>query len=110
VPVAHAYDPRSQEAEIKRVEVQSQPGQIVLKTLSQKNSSLKRTGGVAQDVGPEFKPQYCKKKEGRLERTMRYLIGIAGTGMKVMFLYMCVCLGTDRSENHYISVLVCTYM
>jgi hypothetical protein len=22
----------------------------------------KRAGGVAQGVGPEFKPQYCKKK------------------------------------------------
>jgi hypothetical protein len=23
----------------------------------------KRAGGVAQGVGPEFKPQYCKKKK-----------------------------------------------
>jgi hypothetical protein len=23
----------------------------------------KRTGSVAQGVGPEFKPQYCKKKK-----------------------------------------------
>jgi hypothetical protein len=22
----------------------------------------KRAGGVAQDAGPEFKPQYCKKR------------------------------------------------
>jgi hypothetical protein len=28
-----------------------------------KNPSQKRTGGVAQGVGPEFKPQYCKKKK-----------------------------------------------
>jgi hypothetical protein len=32
----------TQEAEIRRIEVQSQPGQIVLETLSQKNSSQKR--------------------------------------------------------------------
>jgi hypothetical protein len=27
----------------------------------------KRAGGVAQGEGPEFKPQYCKRKEGRKE-------------------------------------------
>jgi hypothetical protein len=27
-----------------------------------KKKLQKRTGGVAQDIGPEFKPQYCKKK------------------------------------------------
>jgi hypothetical protein len=43
--------------------VQSQPRQIVCETLSQKNPSQKRAGGVAQGVGPEFKPQYCKKKK-----------------------------------------------
>jgi hypothetical protein len=29
----------------------------------EKNPSLKRAGGVAQGVGPEFKPQYLKKKK-----------------------------------------------
>jgi hypothetical protein len=51
----------TQEAEIK---FQSQSWEIVLKTLSlkkkKKNPSQKRAGGVAQGVGPEFKPQYCK--------------------------------------------------
>jgi hypothetical protein len=42
--------------------VQSQPGQIVLEILSQKISLQKRAGGVAQGVGPEFKPQYYKNK------------------------------------------------
>jgi hypothetical protein len=27
----------------------------------EKSSSQKRVGGVAKGVGPEFKPQYCKK-------------------------------------------------
>jgi hypothetical protein len=27
-----------------------------------KKPITKRVGGVAQDEGPEFKPQYCKKK------------------------------------------------
>jgi hypothetical protein len=42
--------------------VQSKPRQTVCKTLSQKKKpSQKRAGGVAQGVGPEFKPQYHKK-------------------------------------------------
>jgi hypothetical protein len=41
--------------------VQSQPRQIVLKTLSQKTCHKNRAVGVAQDEGPEFKPQYRKK-------------------------------------------------
>jgi hypothetical protein len=45
-------------AEIRRIAVQSQPEQIVRETLSQKNPSPKRAGGVAQGVGPEFKLQY----------------------------------------------------
>jgi hypothetical protein len=53
----------TQEVEIRKIVVQSQPGQIVLKTLSRKNLSQKRAGGVAQSVGPEFKPQYWKKKK-----------------------------------------------
>jgi hypothetical protein len=28
-----------------------------------KNPSQKRVGGVAQDIGPEFKPQYRQKKK-----------------------------------------------
>jgi hypothetical protein len=48
----------TQVAEIRGIEVQSQLGQIVHNTLSQKNASQKRAGGVAQDVGPEFKLQY----------------------------------------------------
>jgi hypothetical protein len=30
--------------------------------ISKKNPSQERAGGVAQSVGPEFKPQYYKKK------------------------------------------------
>jgi hypothetical protein len=43
----------TQEAEIRKIKVQSQPRQIVCETLSWKNSSLK---GLAQGVGHEFKP------------------------------------------------------
>jgi hypothetical protein len=57
--------------------VQSQPRQIVCDDpISKKNPSQKWTGGVVQCVGPEFKPQYLKKKKKRsskaieLERTL----------------------------------------
>jgi hypothetical protein len=43
--------------------VQSQPGQIVLETLSGKISSQKRAGGVAEGVGLEFNPSTGKKKK-----------------------------------------------
>jgi hypothetical protein len=42
--------------------VQSQPGQIASKTLSQKHPSQKRAGGMAQGAGLEFKTQCQKKK------------------------------------------------
>jgi hypothetical protein len=32
----------------------------------EKNPSQKRTDGVAQGVGPEFKPQYLKKKKKKV--------------------------------------------
>jgi hypothetical protein len=43
--------------------VQSQPRQIVHETLSQKNPSQKRAGGVAQGVGSEVKPQFHKQNK-----------------------------------------------
>jgi hypothetical protein len=52
----------TQEAEIRKIVVRNQPGQIVCGTLSQKTLHKIRAGGVAQGVGPEFKPQYCKNK------------------------------------------------
>jgi hypothetical protein len=48
------------EAEIRRTKVPSQMGQRVCKTLSQKNPSQKRAGGVTQGIGLEFKSQYKK--------------------------------------------------
>jgi hypothetical protein len=54
--------PPTQDAEIRKIMVQNQSKQIVRVTLSQKYPSQKRAGGVVQGVGPEFKPQYYKKK------------------------------------------------
>jgi hypothetical protein len=54
----------TQEAELRRITVQSHPGQIVHETLSQKNPPQKRRASeMAQGKGPEFKPQYHKKKK-----------------------------------------------
>jgi hypothetical protein len=55
----------TQEAEIRRIAVRSQPGQIVCEILSRKNPSQKRAGGVTQGVGPEFKPQYHEKQTNK---------------------------------------------
>jgi hypothetical protein len=52
----------TQEAEIRRIVVWSQPRWIVCESLSQKNTSQESAGGVALGVGPEFKLQYCKRK------------------------------------------------
>jgi hypothetical protein len=52
-----------QEAEIRRLAVQSQPRQIVCETLFWKSPSQKRAGAVAQGVGPVFKPQYHHQKK-----------------------------------------------
>jgi hypothetical protein len=40
----------TKEAEIRRINVRSQPGQIVFKTLSQKYPTQNKAGGVAQVV------------------------------------------------------------
>jgi hypothetical protein len=55
--------PATQETENRRVTAGSQSRQIVIETLAQENSSPKRAGGVAQGIGPEFKPQHWKKNE-----------------------------------------------
>jgi hypothetical protein len=56
-PVAHTYNPSYSGGRDR-----SQPGKIVLRDpISKKTFHKKRAGGVAQGVGPDFKPQYCKK-------------------------------------------------
>jgi hypothetical protein len=55
----------TQEAKIRKIEVQSEPRQIVCETLSQKNPSQKWASREAQGIGPEFKPQYRINKNDR---------------------------------------------
>jgi hypothetical protein len=52
----------TQKSEIRRITVQSQLGQIVRKTLSFKNPSQKRAGGVAQ-VGLSSNPGTANKQK-----------------------------------------------
>jgi hypothetical protein len=47
----------TQEADIRKIMVWSQPGKIAYKTISQKNLHKNKVGGVAQGEGPDFKPQ-----------------------------------------------------
>jgi hypothetical protein len=55
----------TQEAEIRKIAIQNQPGQIVCETLSQDYLiHTKTTGGVAQGVGPEFKTQHPNTTRG----------------------------------------------
>jgi hypothetical protein len=65
----------SQEAELKRIMVQSQPRQIVHETLSRKTLHKNRAGGVAQGEGPEFKPKYCKKINNERSFFPSFLLG-----------------------------------
>jgi hypothetical protein len=60
-PVAHIL--ATQEAEIRRIMVQSQPGQIVCKILSRKKKKSQKKGGMTQG-----QPQYHKKKKERKEK------------------------------------------
>jgi hypothetical protein len=55
--------PATQEAEIRRIKVRSQPRQIVSQDPISKTLHKNKAGGVAQGEGPEFKPQYHKKKK-----------------------------------------------
>jgi hypothetical protein len=48
----------TQLAEIRKIEVRSQPGEMVHESVSQNTYHKKRAGGVAQGEDPEFKPHY----------------------------------------------------
>jgi hypothetical protein len=59
----------TQEAEIRKIIVQSQHEKLVLETpIWKKYHHKKRAGGVAQGIGPEFKPQYCQKKKKKRKK------------------------------------------
>jgi hypothetical protein len=66
VPAAHIYNPsysggRDQEDQSSK----SAQENSLCETLSHKKPLQRRAGQVAQDVGPEFKPQNCKTKQNK---------------------------------------------
>jgi hypothetical protein len=83
----------TQEAEIRKIAVRSQPRQIIRETLSRKTLHKSRTGGVAQGEGLEFKPQYRKKQTKNLP------------------LSNASCKDTDMCKNYYtvLSIHIHTY-
>jgi hypothetical protein len=65
----------TQEAEIRRIVAQSQPGEKSSEDpILKKKKSQKRAGGVHQAERPEFKPQYHQKKKKRLLNTHTYKV------------------------------------
>jgi hypothetical protein len=61
--VSHTYNPRYSGGRDQEDHGSKSTQANSLQDLISKTPSHKRAGGVAQDVGPEFKPQYCKKKK-----------------------------------------------
>jgi hypothetical protein len=59
--MAHAYNASYSRGRDQEDRDWKQPGQIVPETLSKKKK-ITKARGVAQGVGPEFKPQYRKKE------------------------------------------------
>jgi hypothetical protein len=72
VLVAHTYNPSysggkdQEDCGSKSAWVSSSQDPILKKNPSQKRASV-----VAQDVSPEFEPQYCKKKKKRKKEKWR---------------------------------------
>jgi hypothetical protein len=72
--MTHACNPSysgGRDQEDQGLKVRSQLLQNSCETLSQKkeNPLQKRASGVAQGVGPEFKPQYWKKNCAKISKT-----------------------------------------
>jgi hypothetical protein len=71
MPVVHICTPdysggRDQEHHHSKPAQANRPRDPISKTTHHK----KRAGGVAQDVGSEFKPQYCKKRKRKEHETL----------------------------------------
>jgi hypothetical protein len=97
-PVTHVCNPsysegRDQEDHCSRLL------QIVCKTLSRKNPSQKRAGRVAHSVGPEFKPQYCKKKKREENTSFKSFIETAKKGGPI-----------DFSLNNWMLIMQCVLL
>jgi hypothetical protein len=74
VPTGSAVILAAQEAEIRRIMVWSQPGQIVCETLFWKNPWQERAGGVAWGVGLEFKLQHHTHTKKIFKMILKFLL------------------------------------
>jgi hypothetical protein len=61
--IAHACNPSYSGGRDQEEHGSKQAWENSSKDPISKNTSQNGAGGVAQDVGTEFKPQYCKKKK-----------------------------------------------
>jgi hypothetical protein len=86
--VAHPCNPSYSGGRDQEITVQSQPRQTVLQTLSGKKKAItkKRADGVAQGVGPKFKPQYLKKQKKKKMRKSSH--GIPEICLSLLALYI----------------------
>jgi hypothetical protein len=94
----------TQEAEIRRITVQSQPGHTVQETLSRKNPSQKRAE-VAQDAGPRVQTPVLQKKrkeKRKKERKMERNVQMAQMLWKTAWQ----CLKMLNTELSYDSVIL----
>jgi hypothetical protein len=97
------------EAEIRRVTVWSQPGQIVFETLSWKNPSQKRAGGVAQGVDPEFKPQSQKTNNNKkLSRSI--VVKNANSYLYFLFSNSHSSVIVSRLVNMFLDIFQCVFL
>jgi hypothetical protein len=90
--VAHACNPSYSGGRDQEDGGSKQSGQIVHETLSQKNPSPKRAGGVAQGEGPEFKAQYCKKKKKKKEEEKCFVLWAFTGETESEFVFGACCL------------------
>jgi hypothetical protein len=96
----------TQEAEIRRVAVRSQPWANSLRESFSKilpHACKKKAGGVAQGVGPELKSQYLKKKANlkRLHPCHSSSMPLRkGKGVKNIRDFQGVNGGTQRISRH----------
>jgi hypothetical protein len=59
-PVVHTCNPSYSDRDQKDHGSKPVPGKLFLRPYLKKQKSQERAGGVAQGVGPEFKPQFRK--------------------------------------------------
>jgi hypothetical protein len=85
------------EAEIRKIVVQSQPGQIVREPLSRK---AEEAGRVAQSGGPEFKPQYCKEKRKEIHFGITLIPNWRSDLENIQITFLC-CSSLQATKNSF---------